>query len=155
MFWSQFFTYCDYTCAFKMIRHLIKYDSCCDFCHFYQVIYFCGRRLKSNWSSSISQADPSFRDAVIGMRPMKEKHQMYTDIHAKFGLPLAFQSKFQLNAIIRRDTDIPMMSQFPEQLVLPFLWAEDGFTEPSDEMTEVISNTRITNTSKCAPCSWF
>ena len=78
---------------------------------------------------------------------------MYTDIHAKFGLPLAFQSRFQLNAIIRRDTDIPMMSQFPEQLVLPFLWVEDGFTEPSDEMAEVINKIRITNTSNCAPFS--
>ena len=30
-----------------------------------------------------------------------------------------------------------MISKFPEQLVLPFLWAQDGFGEPSDEMAEV------------------
>ena len=85
----------------------------------------------------IAQADQSFRDAVIGMKPEKEKHQMFADIHPKFGFPLAFRPKFQLNAILRRDTDIPMISQFPEQLVLPFLWAQDGFGEPSDEMAEV------------------
>jgi len=84
------------------------------------------------------QADPSFREAVIGMKPEKEKHQMFADIHPKFGFPLAFRPKFQLNAILRRDTDIPMISQFPEQLVLPFLWAQDGFGEPSDEMAEAI-----------------
>lgn len=84
------------------------------------------------------QADQSFRDAVIGMEPNKEKHQMYADIHPKFGFPLAFRPKFQLNAILRRDTNIPMISQFPEQLVLPFLWAQDGFGEPSDEMAEAI-----------------
>ena len=81
------------------------------------------------------QADQSFRDAVIGMKPDKEKHQMYVsffytilwfrlslcswfrmcttwiilssryaDIHPKFGFPLAFRPKFQLNAILRQDT---------------------------------------------------
>merc|ERR1719348_2092664 len=35
------------------------------------------------------QADQSFRDAVIGMKPEKEKHQMFADIHPKFGFPLA------------------------------------------------------------------
>jgi len=84
------------------------------------------------------QADQSFRDAVIGMKPEKEKHQMFADIHPKFGFPLAFRPKFQLNAILRRDTDIPMISEFPEQLILPFLWAQDGFGEPSDEMAEAI-----------------
>merc|ERR1712210_405447 len=64
------------------------------------------------------QADQSFRDAVMGMKPEKEKHQMFADIHPKFGFPLAFRPKFQLNAILRRDTNIPMISQFPEQLVL-------------------------------------
>ena len=58
------------------------------------------------------------------MKPDKEKHQMFADIHPKFGFPLAFRPKFQLNAILRRDTDIPMISNFPEQLVLPFLWAQ-------------------------------
>jgi len=84
------------------------------------------------------QADQSFRDAVMGMKPEKEKHQMFADIHPKFGFPLAFRPKFQLNAILRRDTDIPMIAEFPEQLVLPFLWAQDGFGEPSDEMAEAI-----------------
>ena len=39
--------------------------------------------------------------------------------------------------MIVNNTAIPLISQFPEQLVLPFLWAQDGFGEPSDEMAEV------------------
>ena len=27
---------------------------------------------------------------------------------------------------------------FPDELVLPFLWAQDGFSEPSEEMAEAI-----------------
>ena len=29
-------------------------------------------------------------------------------------------------------------SKFPDELILPFLWAQDGFDEPSDEMAEAI-----------------
>lgn len=84
------------------------------------------------------EADQSFLDAVEGLSPDKEKHQFYVDISPEFGFPLAFRPRFQLNAIIRRDTDIPLMSEFPELLILPFLWAQDGFGEPSPEMAEAI-----------------
>ena len=30
-------------------------------------------------------------------------------------------------------------SKFPDELILPFLWAQDGFDEPSDEMAEAIA----------------
>lgn len=84
------------------------------------------------------QADQSFRDAVEGMKPEKEKHQFFVDISPEFGFPLAFRPRFQLNAVIRRDENIPLMSNFVEELVLPFLWAQDGFGEPSDAMAEAI-----------------
>ena len=29
-------------------------------------------------------------------------------------------------------------SNFVDELVLPFLWAQDGFSEPSDEMAEAL-----------------
>jgi len=84
------------------------------------------------------QADPSFLAAVSGLSPNKEKHQFYVDIAPDFGFPLAIRPRFQLNAIIKRDTDIEMMSNFAEELILPFLWAQDGFSEPSEEMAEAI-----------------
>ena len=31
-----------------------------------------------------------------------------------------------------------MFSNFVEELVLPFLWAQDGFSEPSEEMAKAI-----------------
>ena len=30
-------------------------------------------------------------------------------------------------------------SKFPDELILPFLWAEDGFSEPSEKMAAAIS----------------
>ena len=31
-----------------------------------------------------------------------------------------------------------VIRNFPDELVLPFLWAQDGFSEPSEEMAEAI-----------------
>lgn len=55
------------------------------------------------------QADQSFHDAVSGMVPVKEKHEFYVDISPEFGFPLAIRPRFQLNAIIKRDPDVPIM----------------------------------------------
>eukprot|EP00092_Neocalanus_flemingeri_P072462 GFUD01089209.1.p1 GENE.GFUD01089209.1~~GFUD01089209.1.p1 ORF type:complete len:607 (+),score=119.83 GFUD01089209.1:142-1962(+) len=84
------------------------------------------------------QADPSFREAVEGLRPNKTLHQFYVDIEPTLGFPLAIRPRFQLNAIIRKDPDIAVMSNFPDELVLPFLWAQDGFSEPSSDMASAI-----------------
>merc|ERR1719300_1329660 len=84
------------------------------------------------------EADQSFHDAVVGLKPEKEKHQFYVDVLPQFGFPLAIRPRFQLNAIIRKDPDIDIMSNFVDELVLPFLWAQDGFSEPSQEMADAI-----------------
>jgi len=84
------------------------------------------------------QADPSFLSSVSGLNPDKEKHQFYVDVAPDFGFPLAIRPRFQLNAIIRRDPDVDIMSNFVDELVLPFLWAQDGFSEPSQEMADAI-----------------
>jgi len=84
------------------------------------------------------QADEQYLNAVVGLKPDKEKHQFYVDIAPDFGFPLAIRPRFQLNVVINRDTDVPIMSNFAEELILPFLWAQDGFSEPSVEMAEAI-----------------
>jgi len=84
------------------------------------------------------QADPHYLNSVEGLKPDKEKHQFYVDISPEFGFPLAIRPRFQLNVVIKRDTDIDIMSQFSEELVLPFLWAQDGFSAPSEEMSKAI-----------------
>jgi len=83
------------------------------------------------------QADESFRNAVHGMNPEKEKHEFYMDVVPEFGFPLAIQPRFQLNLIIGRDEEFaPNMES---EIVLPFLWAEVGFSEPSEPMAEAIA----------------
>jgi len=84
------------------------------------------------------QADQHYLTAVTGLAPNKSLHQFFVDIEPTFGFPLAVRPRFQLNAIIRRDPDITVMSNFTEELILPFLWAQDGFSEPSAPMASAI-----------------
>jgi len=84
------------------------------------------------------QADPSYLAAVSGLAPNKTLHQFYVDIEPTFGFPLAVRPRFQLNAILRRDPDIDIMRNLSDELILPFLWAQDGFDEPSSPMASAI-----------------
>lgn len=84
------------------------------------------------------QADKSYLEAVEGLSPSKEKHEFYVDVQPEFGFPLAIRPRFQLNAIIRKDEGIDVMKGFKDELVLPFLWAQDGFSEPSEGMAKSI-----------------
>jgi hypothetical protein len=71
---------------------------------------------------------------------LRRLQTLHVDISPKFGFPLAIRPKFQLNAIIERDADIEVMSGFREELlVLPIFWAQDGFSEPSEEMASQIT----------------
>lgn len=85
------------------------------------------------------QADPSFGEAVAGLNPQKEKHQFYMDVVPEFGFPLAIRPRFQLNVVISGDKDVPAIANVAKDLVLPFLWAQDGFDEPSEPMAEAIA----------------
>jgi len=87
------------------------------------------------------QADPILRERVGGMTPNKEKHQFYMDVVPQFGFPLAIRPRFQLNVVISGDEDFPegKIAKVQKDLVLPFLWAQDGFDEPSDIMADKIA----------------
>ena len=84
------------------------------------------------------QADQSFRRAVRGLNPDKEKHQFYIDVVPEFGFPLAMMAQFQLNLVIFRMDDVPELANMEKEIVLPFLWAGLGFKEPSAVMADAI-----------------
>eukprot|EP00096_Caligus_rogercresseyi_P014060 TRINITY_DN659_c0_g1_i6.p1 TRINITY_DN659_c0_g1~~TRINITY_DN659_c0_g1_i6.p1 ORF type:complete len:605 (-),score=179.40 TRINITY_DN659_c0_g1_i6:570-2384(-) len=83
------------------------------------------------------QADPSFLEGVEGLSPMKEKHEFFMDVVPEFGFPLAIRPRFQLNVVIG-DMDFYNGVRDVKKTVLPFLWAQDGFDEPSEPMAEAI-----------------
>jgi hypothetical protein len=46
--------------------------------------------------------------------------------------------RFQLNLILFREKAVPELSNMVEEIVMPFMWAEDGFGEPSEPMAAAI-----------------
>ena len=54
----------------------------------------------------------------------------------EYHLNLSCDSSFLLILITK---SIDNCSKFPDELILPFLWAQDGFSEPSEAMAEAIS----------------
>ena len=80
-------------------------------------------------------ADPSFRQAVQGLSPSKEKHEFYMDVVPEFGFPLSIMIRFQLNIIIFGMDDVDHVKNIGgADVVLPLLWAGSGFQEPSADM---------------------
>ena len=86
------------------------------------------------------QADESYLDAVEGLSPNKSLHEFYMDVMPEFGFPLAIRPKFQLNMVIGRHIDPTWdaIEGMQDELVLPFLWAQDGFGEPSVAMADAM-----------------
>jgi len=70
------------------------------------------------------QADPTYREAVLGMNPDKQKHQTYVDIEPHTGIAMNGAKRAQVNAFI---TPYPGISQVKDvkEVVFPLLW----FTE--------------------------
>ena len=78
-----------------------------------------------------------------------------TSFITEFDFPLTVRPRFQLNFIIQRDDDIELMGyrnilnlkitifhslcNFVDKLVLPFLWLQNGFSEPSKEIVVVLA----------------
>eukprot|EP00095_Tigriopus_kingsejongensis_P003740 maker-scaffold1209_size55568-snap-gene-0.8 protein:Tk03740 transcript:maker-scaffold1209_size55568-snap-gene-0.8-mRNA-1 annotation:"scavenger receptor class b member 1-like" len=83
-------------------------------------------------------ADPYYGQMVGGLKPEKEKHQFYLDVMPEFGFPLAIRPRFQLNILIGRymSSTWEAIQGMQEELLVPFLWAQDGFDEPSEVMAE-------------------
>jgi hypothetical protein len=72
------------------------------------------------------------------MKPDKEKHQFFIDVEPQLGFPLAIRPRFQLNLVLFRVPDVPQLSKMAEEIVMPLVWIEGGFGEPSEEMVKAI-----------------
>ena len=85
-------------------------------------------------------ADPSFTENVLGLTPDKEKHQFFMDVMPEFGFPVAIRPRFQLNIVIGSymTSQLEAIRDMREKFVLPFLWAQDGFDDPSPEMADAL-----------------
>lgn len=79
-------------------------------------------------------ADPSYQQAIQGLKPNFEKHQTYLNLEPNTGTPIDFIARLQVNAEID-----PKFSLFPKlkRLMFPILWQEFSI-HVSDEIAATI-----------------
>ena len=78
-----------------------------------------------------------FIDAVVGMRPNKDKHGFWFDIQQTTGTTLAAKARLQINIALKRMPHYKAMSKI-DDTVLPTLWFEEGIDELGPELVDVI-----------------
>lgn len=83
-------------------------------------------------------ADPSYRDAIDGMLPDQEKHQISMIIEPTTGIPIQVNAKLQLNLLIE---PVRYMSIFENinKTYIPMLW----FTQEANLTTSYASQVKI------------
>jgi len=72
-------------------------------------------------------ADPSYREAVVGMKPDKDKHEFYMNLAEVTSVTLDVRGRMQLNMLMQT---IPGMNLYKgiKRTVMPMLWFEQVAT---------------------------
>ncbi|XP_066991111.1 scavenger receptor class B member 1 [Anabrus simplex] len=73
--------------------------------------------------------DPILLEAVDGLKPDPELHDSYVDMHPKLGVPLAGQSRVQINIMVRKASGIQHLDAFEDGIILPIAWASIGLDD--------------------------
>lgn len=82
-------------------------------------------------------AEDKFRDAVTGMKPVKEKHGFWFDIQDVTGTTLSAKARFQINMNVPKIANYDDLAHI-NTTVIPILWMEEGIDELGPEIIGVL-----------------
>ncbi|XP_050688443.1 lysosome membrane protein 2-like [Eriocheir sinensis] len=83
------------------------------------------------------QADPKYREAVIGLKPNADKHAMFIDLAPRTGTPLRAQARLQINIAVPYVPEVHPAAKLRE-IIFPVLWFEDGVAELPGNLLELL-----------------
>lgn len=83
-------------------------------------------------------ADPIYRQAVDGMKPNKDKHEMYIALEPSTGLPLKVQATFQINLKMDPIEGIDLLTNIPSKM-MPSFW----FQQTVELSKDLASQTKL------------
>uniref|UniRef100_A0A1B6L3M1 Uncharacterized protein n=1 Tax=Graphocephala atropunctata TaxID=36148 RepID=A0A1B6L3M1_9HEMI len=66
-------------------------------------------------------ADPSYSQAIVGMRPDPDQHQFYMDMAEVTSVPLSVRGRMQLNMLMQTIPDIDLFKNI-KRTVMPMMW---------------------------------
>ncbi|EEB19249.1 conserved hypothetical protein [Pediculus humanus corporis] len=87
-------------------------------------------------------ADPSYQ-VIEGLKPEKEKHELYLHLEPYTGYPLSAASRIQINTYLKSIDEVKIMKKFPNVL-LPVVWAEEK-VELTDDLINKINSELLDN----------
>ncbi|XP_063702925.1 protein croquemort-like [Culicoides brevitarsis] len=76
-------------------------------------------------------ADESYLEAIEGLKPEKEKHEMYIALEPEIGLPLDIKARLQINLFMRNE---PLLSYYKDvpDVYIPMFWFTQVAELPED-----------------------
>ncbi|XP_066991110.2 scavenger receptor class B member 1 isoform X2 [Anabrus simplex] len=86
--------------------------------------------------------DPILLDAVDGLKPDPEKHDMYLDIH-KMGVPVAGRTRFQFNVLVKNSLNNYVLASLDDRL-LPIVWLERELGDFPPEIKKLLYTVSFT-----------
>lgn len=92
------------------------------------------------------EGDEILLEPFEGLRPNKEEHQTFADIHPRMAFPIGGASRMQLNIRLKRKTygifpPKTLYRNLPEDLILPICWFEITAGEVPAELLAMVFNT--------------
>lgn len=76
-------------------------------------------------------ADPYFLRAVDGLKPEKDKHELYVILEPETALPLELVGRLQINVLIQPSPHIALFKEAPT-IFFPALWLQEKVRTPDD-----------------------
>lgn len=67
-------------------------------------------------------ADPSYLNAVTGLKPTKEKHEFTLSLETNTGIPLDVNARLQINMMLSKIDGIKMYKDVQKDMMIPMFW---------------------------------
>nr|APZ81422.1 sensory neuron membrane protein 2a [Adelphocoris lineolatus] len=70
-------------------------------------------------------ADAEYQNAVVGLKPIEEKHKTFVMLEPKTGAPVEGRKRMQMNLKVKKVNSITLLENVTERII-PLLWIEEG-----------------------------
>ncbi|XP_046979309.1 lysosome membrane protein 2-like [Schistocerca americana] len=93
--------------------------------------------------------DKELLEAIEGMNPDPEKHDIYLDIHPTLGVVMRGKTSLQFNVRVEKSKVLTQLDRFSEGMILPIAWMEVAMNElPPDLHSILYSATHTVNLAR-------
>lgn len=78
-------------------------------------------------------ADPYYLRAVDGLKPEKQKHELYVLLEPETALPIELVGRLQINVLVQPTPHIALFKEAPT-MFFPALWIQEKVRSPDDKI---------------------